>query len=81
MITEIDSHLVNLHRDYVWAHLTAADVKHIECIGSEYMPLSRMAEQTFSCEIAGEAMTLKPHLQTPFPRQQTGRGPWRNTTP
>ena len=62
MITEIDSHLANLHRDYVWAHLTAADVKHIECIGSEYMPLSRMAEHTFSCEIAGEAMTLKLHL-------------------
>lgn len=62
MITEIDSHLVNLHREYVWAHLTAADVKHIECIGSEYMPLSRMAEHTFSCEIAGEAMTLKLHL-------------------
>ena len=62
MITEIDSHLADLHQEYVWAHLTAADVKHIECIGSEYMPLSRMAEHTFSCEIAGEAMTLKLHL-------------------
>ena len=34
-------------------------MKNIECIDSEYMPHSRMAEHTFSCEIVGEPMTLK----------------------
>lgn len=59
MITEIDEHLAVLQKEYAWAHLTADDVKNIECIGSEYMPHSRMAEHTFSCEIVGEPMTLK----------------------
>ena len=59
MITEIDEHLAILQKEYAWAHLTADDVKNIECIGSEYMPHSRMAEHTFSCEIVGEPMTLK----------------------
>lgn len=59
MITEIDEHLAALQKEYAWAHLTADDVKNIECTGSEYMPHSRMAEHTFSCEIVGEPMTLK----------------------
>ena len=59
MITGIDEHLAVLQKEYAWAHLTADDVKNIECIGSEYMPHSRMAEHTFSCEIVGEPMTLK----------------------
>ena len=59
MITEIDEHLTALQKEYTWAHLTADDVKNIECTGSEYMPYSRMAEHTFSCEIVGEPMVLK----------------------
>ena len=59
MISEIDEHLAVLQKEYAWAHLTADDVKDIECTGSEYMPNSRMAEHTFSCEIVGEPMTLK----------------------
>ena len=59
MITEIDEHLAALQKEYAWAHLTADDVKNIECTGSEYMPYSRIAEHTFSCEIVGEPMTLK----------------------
>ena len=59
MITEIDEHLAVLQKEYAWTHLTADDVKNIECIDSEYMPHSRMAEHTFSCEIVGEPMTLK----------------------
>ena len=54
MITEIDEHLTALQKEYTWAHL-----KNIECTGSEYMPYSRMAEHTFSCEIVGEPMVLK----------------------
>ena len=34
-------------------------MQNIECTGSEYMPYSRMAEHTFSCEIVGEPMVLK----------------------
>lgn len=59
MITEIDEHLTALQKEYTWAHLTADDVKNIECTGSEYMPYSRIAEHTFSCEIVGEPMMLK----------------------
>ena len=59
IITEIDEHLAALQKEYTWAHLTADDVKNIECTGSEYMPYSRMAEHTFSCEIVGEPMVLK----------------------
>lgn len=59
MITEIDEHLAALQKEYTWAHLTADDVKNIECTGSEYMPYSRMAEHTFSCDIVGEPMMLK----------------------
>lgn len=59
MITEIDKQLMELKREYIWEHLTADDVKNIECTGSEYMPYSRMAEHTFSCEIVGEPMMLK----------------------
>ncbi len=59
MITEIDGHLAVLQKEYTWSHLTANDVKNIECIESEYMSHLRMTEHTFSCEIAGEGLTLK----------------------
>lgn len=59
MITEIDGHLSALQKEYVWSHLTANDVKNIECIESAYTPHLFMAEHTFSCEIVGEPLTLK----------------------
>lgn len=59
MITEIDGHLAVLQKAYTWSHLTANDVKNIECIESEYISHLRMTEHTFSCEIAGEGLTLK----------------------
>ena len=59
MITEIDGHLAVLQKEYTWSHLTAKDVKNIECIESAYMSHLRMTEYTFSCEIAGDPLILK----------------------
>ncbi len=58
MITEIDGHMAELQHDYTWEHLTAEDVQNLQCIGSEYFRVSRMAEHTFTCEIAGDPVTL-----------------------
>lgn len=59
MITEIDGHLAVLQKEYTWSHLTANDVKNIECIESAYLSHLRMTEYTFSCEIAGDPLILK----------------------
>ena len=58
MITTIDGHLAELKREYIWEHLTADDVKNIVCTGSEYFPGSRQSEHSFTCEIAGEPVSL-----------------------
>ena len=58
LITTIDSHLAELQKEKAWEHLTADDVKNIQCIDSQYFPVIRTAEHTLTCEIHGEPVKL-----------------------
>jgi len=58
LITTIDGHLAELQKEQVWEHLTADDVRNIQCIDSQYFPVVRTAEHTLTCEVHGEPMTL-----------------------
>ena len=58
MITEISAHMAELEKAYIWEHLTAEDVKDVQCTDSQYYPQSRMAEHELNCEIAGETVAL-----------------------
>ena len=58
LITTIDGHLAELQKEQAWEHLTADDVRNIQCIDSQYFPVVRTAEHTLTCEVHGEPMTL-----------------------
>ena len=45
-------------KDQAWEHLTADDVKNIQCVESQYFPVIRTAEHTLTCEIHGEPVKL-----------------------
>ena len=58
LITTIDGHIAELQKEQSWEHLTADDVKNIQCVDSKYYPWMRTAEHTLNCEIHGEPVTL-----------------------
>ena len=58
LITTIDGHLAELQKEKAWEHLTADDVKNIQCIDSQHFPVTRTAEHTLTCEIHGEPVKL-----------------------
>ena len=58
LITTIDGHLAELQKEKAWEHLTADDVRNIQCIDSQYFPVIRTAEHTLTCEIRGDPVKL-----------------------
>ena len=58
LITAIDGHIAELQKEQSWKHLTADDVKNIQCVDSKYYPWMWTAEHTLNCEIHGEPVTL-----------------------
>ena len=71
MITEINEHLAALQKEYTWTHLTADDVKNIECTGSEYMPYSRMAELHYWTSQVEKAETAEAVKEVTFGFMET----------
>ena len=58
LITTIDGHVAELQKENAWEHLTADDVRNIQCVDSQYFPVVRTAEHTLTCEIHGEPVKL-----------------------
>ena len=54
MINDIDGHMKDLRLE----HVVAADIKNIQCVSSEYIPVTREAEHHFTAELFGEPIKL-----------------------
>ena len=50
--------MAELQKENAWEHLTADDVRNIQCVDSQYFPVVRTAEHTLTCEIHGEPVKL-----------------------